>query len=141
MSDIINLQEVRDALDRNIPVAVHDGQNYYLYSASYVNETGQFSFDFRATSMEDAERRIKAMRETLILDGEIMSRIEVSQAQGEAIAEAMEDLRIPDYYLNAYPWRGRYRYGDPYKTPVHAKGAALRLRIYLKPQEVENADA
>ncbi len=74
---IIDLGKERDK--RTKPDEEHillvDGVYWYKFSAEYTTEMGgTFAIYFWAKDFEDAEKRIKAMRHTLELSGQLYSR-------------------------------------------------------------------
>lgn len=75
---IINLSEVRDARERPDPeLIIRDdfGKELRTYAFDYEMDGNIWGFSIMAYSMEDAERRERAIRASLKLCGEIHSII------------------------------------------------------------------
>ncbi len=54
-----------------------EGEVWKRFSASYTDSRGaEMSFELWATSMDDAEARLKALKETGRIDGQILEQID-----------------------------------------------------------------
>ena len=77
MTDIVDLNSERHKREADSDcILVVDGEQWFKYSGSYDHDGVEFSFEFWAKSMQDAERSIEHMRETLRLDGQILREID-----------------------------------------------------------------
>lgn len=83
MSDVIDLDAERNKREQPDPKFVSDdqwGRPMYKFSASYecagMTGTGRWSFHFWAYDAEDAERRLAAIKENGVIDGQIFAVID-----------------------------------------------------------------
>lgn len=72
-SEVTDLNAERNKREAPAPefVRMHMGVKWYAFAASYKDGDHQLSFHFWALNMEDAERRVGLMRETLTFDGQV----------------------------------------------------------------------
>lgn len=78
MSNIVNLSDARTRRagpDSNF-VQVVDGTTFYMYSASYKDGANFDTIMFWASSSAEARHRVRLMRSSLTLDGQIYASIE-----------------------------------------------------------------
>lgn len=71
--NIIDLNERRNAKDGPDPDCIRTddwGRNLYLYALEYSMDGSQWSVNLWAYSMEDAQNRVDAMRQSLVLSGQ-----------------------------------------------------------------------
>ena len=78
MTDVIDLAQERD--NRNGPDAEFRkqddfGRPMFLYGLSYEMDGSEWAMEVWAYSQEDAENRVRAMRDSLTLFGQIYRRI------------------------------------------------------------------
>lgn len=74
MSEIIDLNERRNAADKPDAEFIRKddfGRPLYCYLLGYEFERGQWRAEIWAYSMEDAQARVDAMRESLFLRGQM----------------------------------------------------------------------
>lgn len=74
MNNIIDLSVQRTARERPDPslgAADEYGRRLGRYALSYRMGGGRLALDILAYSVEDAEARVAAMRDSLVMDGEI----------------------------------------------------------------------
>ncbi len=75
MAEIYDLSKVRGERDKpNAKYIKHDdfGREMHCYLIDYVFDGGEWSAELWAYSVEDAKARVDAMRESLILKGQLM---------------------------------------------------------------------
>lgn len=79
--DIIdfNKHKERKDIDAHLVLDMPDGTTWFKYGANYAFEGAElgFSIDFWAMNNEDAEKRIKAIKNSLKLEGKIYSEGEM----------------------------------------------------------------
>lgn len=74
MTEIINLSERRNAAEKPDADCVRKddfGRPLYLFALAYQMIDGEYSTEVWAYSFEDAEARVAAMRESLIVLGQL----------------------------------------------------------------------
>lgn len=76
---IIDLAQHRQKHNRTDPQFIctdQDGREMFAFCGSYRLDTGQtFSLSFYAYDFDDAEKRVEAIRSSLVLDGQIWAEI------------------------------------------------------------------
>jgi hypothetical protein len=73
--DLNSEREKRDGPDAEFVFRDDMGVKWSTFSISYQTENGEFSVHIWATSMEDAEARVAALRETAKLDGQVYHQV------------------------------------------------------------------